>query len=154
MTSYRGLIEATAKTYGIDPNLLEAVVIAESNGCTDAFRFEPGFYVRYLKGKPEYAGQEPRRISSSYGLAQTMYTTAQQYGFSDQPEVLFVPDVGLKFGAMHLKHLLTWAGGDARKALAGYNGGQGNFMGSDAQRYASRVMKLYASVQQAHPEQV
>jgi soluble lytic murein transglycosylase-like protein len=150
VTPYRAEIVKAADDHEIDPDLLEAVVIAESSGQTDAFRFEPGFYRRYLEGKPEYAKANPRRVSSSYGLCQVMYTTAQQYGFQDLPEVLFQPAVGLQFGGLHLKRLLAWSKGDVRKALAAYNGGQGNYAATDPQRYATKVLKLYASVQAAH----
>jgi soluble lytic murein transglycosylase-like protein len=151
MTEYRALIEQIAGGHGIDPDLVEAVVIQESQACTDAFRYEPGFYERYLKGKPEYAGQNKRRISSSYGLCQVMFPTAQQYGFNDQPEVLFIPDTGLHYGCLHLRAMLRAFDGDTRKALEGYNGGRGNVdgKGPDA-AYAVKVLKLYASVQAVH----
>lgn len=150
MTPYRALIEQIAPQFKVDPNLLEAVVIAESNGCTDAFRYEPAFYEHYLKGKPEWLAWNPRRVSSSYGLAQVMFPTAKQYGFGDLPELLFIPDVGLTFGCQHLAKMLAWAEDDIRKALAAYNGGTGNWLGADAQKYAARVMKLYESVKAAH----
>lgn len=148
MTPYRPLIESVARGHGLDPNLVEAVVIAESNGCTDAFRFEPAFFDRYLKGKPEYVGQNPRRVSSSYGLMQCMYSTAQQYGFSDHPEALFFPEQGLQYGCLHLAHLLKKHGA-ARTALAAYNAGNPDYPAG--QKYASRVLKLYDSVTLAHP---
>jgi soluble lytic murein transglycosylase-like protein len=150
VTAYRDLIERVATGYALDPNLVEAVVIAESSGYTDAFRFEPDFYRRYLAAKPEYANQNPRRVSSSYGLMQVMYTTAQQHGYSGLPEGLFVPDVGLRYGCIHLVKMLTWADGEVRKALAAYNGGQGNWKATYPQQYASRVLKLHESVKAAH----
>jgi soluble lytic murein transglycosylase-like protein len=151
VTPYRALIEQTAAPLKLDPNLVEAVVVAESNGCTDAFRFEPAFYATYLKGKPEWQAWNPRRISSSYGLMQVMFPTAKQYGFGDLPELLFLPDVGLKYGCQHLAKMLAWADGDVRKALAAYNGGTGNWTGTDAQRYAARVGTLFESFKAAHP---
>lgn len=146
MTPYRALIEQVAQGHGLDPNFVEAIVIAESSGHTDAFRYEPGFYERYLKDKPEYAGQNPRRVSSSYGLMQVMFSTAQQYGYGSSPESLFIPEIGLQFGCTHLRLLLDWAQGDMRKAAAAYNGGKGNWNGVDPLRYAANVMKLYDTV--------
>jgi soluble lytic murein transglycosylase-like protein len=151
MTAYRALIEQIAEPYLLDANLVESVVIAESNGMTDAFRHEPDFWERYLKGKPEWASWNPRRASSSYGLCQVMYPTAKEYGFGDLPELLFIPDVGLKYGCLHLSKLLVWADGDVRRALAAYNGGKGNAAGTAPQRYAARVLKLYESVKAVHP---
>lgn len=151
MTAYRSLIERIAKGHGLDPNLVEATVLHESCGQTDAFRFEPRFYDKYLKGKPEYAGQNPRRISSSYGLMQCMYSTAQQYGYNDPPEHLFVPETGLHYGCLHLRAMLHKFNGNVRIALAAYNGGPGNISAPDPQRYAGEVLTLYRSVEKAHP---
>jgi soluble lytic murein transglycosylase-like protein len=151
MTPYRDLIVATAAGHGLDPNLVEAIVIAESSGCTDAFRYEPGFYRRYLESNPKYADQNPRRVSSSYGLMQVMFSTAQQYGFSEVPEALFVPETGLQYGCLHLKRLMAWAKGDTRKAAAAYNGGQGAWRGADPQAYAKKVLKLLETVELVHP---
>jgi soluble lytic murein transglycosylase-like protein len=151
MTPYRADIVTAADDHELDPNLVEAVVIAESSGHTDAFRYEPGFYATYIKGKPEYATWNPRRVASSYGLMQVMFTTAKLYGYGELPELLFLPDVGLKYGCLHLKRLLAWAKGDTRKALAAYNGGQGNHTAPQPQRYASKVLKLYESVKAVHP---
>jgi len=152
MTPYRDLIVSTAAGHGLDPNLVEALVLAESSGQTDAFRFEPGFFRRYLADSPTYAGQNPRRVSSSYGLCQVMLTTAQQYGFFEEPEELFKPAVGLQYGCLHLRRMLQWAQGDVRKALAAYNGGQGNWQATQPQRYASKVLKLLESVKAVHPD--
>jgi soluble lytic murein transglycosylase-like protein len=151
MTEYRTLVDSAARTYGIDANLIEAVVIAESSGRTDAFRFEPAFYERYLRDKPEYAGQIPRRISSSYGLMQVMYTTACGHGFQDYPELLFKPEVGLKYGCLHLAKMLTWADRNVPQALAGYNGGMGNWEGAMPQRYARHVLEILVAVELEQP---
>ena len=152
MTPYRALIEQIAPVYGLDPNLVEAVVIAESNGYTDAFRYEPEFFDRYLKAKAEWSGWNPRRASSSYGLMQCMFSTAKEHGFDDLPEILFIPEMGLKFGCLHLSAMIKKCGGNVREALASYNGGYGNRHGDRPQKYAARVLKLYASVQMAHPK--
>lgn len=125
-TAYRAEIRAAAAQWGLDPLLLEAQVLAESAGHTDAFRFEAGFWDRYLKMKPEWANQNARRVSSSYGLMQIMYPVAKEIGFAGQPEGLFVPEVGLYWGCKKMKQLVDWAGGDMTKALVAYNGGKGS----------------------------
>ena len=150
VTPYRKEIEGAAHERGLDPNLVEAVVICESSGRTDAFRFEPMFYERYLKGRPQWAGQNPRRVASSYGLMQVMYTTAVEHGFSyDAPEYLFIPTVGLDMGCTVLAAFLEWAGGDVLKALAAYNGGQGNWLGGQAQLYSKKVNRVLEEIQKA-----
>src|SRR5690349_19412236 len=85
---YRREIEEVARAHALDPDLIEAVVLTESSGRTDAFRHEPDFYRRYLQGKPEWAGTNPRRVASSYGLMQVMYPVAKELGFEGQPEDL------------------------------------------------------------------
>lgn len=135
-TRYRAEIETAATRYGLDPVLVEAIVVTESSGNTDAFRFEPDFWNRYLKGNPKYRHLNPRRVSSSYGLMQVMYCRLLEDKIAENdawaPELLFVPENGLDIGCAFFKELLTWAGTktpDARMqvlaALASYNGGRG-----------------------------
>lgn len=140
-TPYHDLIKQVATEHALDSTLVEAIVIQESyGGHTDAFRFEPAFYDRYLKGKPEWAGQNPRRIASSYGLMQVMYTTAVQDGFTGEPELLFIPYVGLDYGCRRLHYLLGWSTFNIPQALAAYNGGKGNWQADRPQRYALKVL--------------
>lgn len=147
-TDYRKEIEGAAHEHGLDPNLVEAVVICESSGRTDAFRFEPGFYERYIKGKPIWSGLNPRRIASSYGLMQVMYTTALEHGYPyPEPEKLFIPEVGLDWGCCVLAAFCEWAEGDVMKTLASYNGGKGNWMGGQAQVYSHKVNRVLEEIQ-------
>jgi soluble lytic murein transglycosylase-like protein len=134
---------------GVDPLLLEAISFRESTWRADAFRFEPGFYDRYMKGKPEWAGQIPRRVSSSYGLMQVMYPVAREHGFPGDPEGLFAPETNLQVGCQVLLKLFTWADGDIPKALAAYNGGKGNWTAPVPQEYSRRVMKHYEALRGA-----
>lgn len=146
----RPLIEAAARSYRLDPDLLEAVVWKESDYRADAFRFEPVFWERYLKSRRDYANAEPRRVSSSYGLVQVMYSTAVEHGFNREPEYLFLVGVNLDMGAKILAGLLKVEGGDPAKALEAYNGGRGNVdgQGPDA-RYALDVLKRYRAIRLA-----
>lgn len=149
MTEYRAEIERAAAAHGVDADLLEALVLTESSGRADAFRFEPEFYARYLQGKPAWAGKIPRRVSSSYGLTQVMYSTALEYGFSPraEPEALFIPAINLNLGARILASLLRWSRFNVRQALAGYNGGRGNWRATDPQTYAAKVLAHLAKIQ-------
>lgn len=145
-TLYRREIELAAKEHGLDPNVVEAVVVCESSGNADAFRWEPHFYKKYLAKNPAYAGQIPRRVSSSYGLMQIMLPTARDHGFAAEPEFLFVPGVNLDVGCQVLARLLKWADGDLAKALEAYNGGRGSIGSEATTRYASRVLLTLDSV--------
>lgn len=143
-TDYRTEIRAAAAQWGLDPLLLEAQVLVESGGYTDAFRFEQGFWMNYLKNKAEWAGQNARRVSSSYGLMQIMYPVAKEIGFVGKPEELFIPEVGLWWGCKKLKQLIEWADGDMQKALVAYNGGKGSASRTPyppmPARYAAKVL--------------
>jgi len=151
-TPYRHQIEGAGHEHGLDPDLIEALVICESIGCADAFRFERGFYLQYLKDNPKYAGHNPRRIASSYGLCQVMFTTAQLFDYPyEEPEYLFIPAINLEYGCRILGDLLEWADGDAMKALAGYNGGKGGWTSKDPQDYCKRVIRKFEEIQAARP---
>lgn len=133
MTDYHLEIVAVAAAHQLSPELLEAQVLVESSGRTDAFRFEPGILAQIHAGKlkPAHLPAHPvdRRIASSYGLLQVLFVTACDYGFTGEPEELFVPATGLEYGARHLAHLLERCGGDYLMAFAQYNGGlTGNTM--------------------------
>lgn len=131
---HRNAIESAAETAGLDSVLVAAVCWQESDFNADAIRFERDFWNRYMKKKPEYAGLNPRRYSSSYGLMQIMWVVAVERGFptTAPPELLFAPEIGLKWGCRQLKMLFEWAEGltgDSElvtfAALASYNGGRG-----------------------------
>jgi soluble lytic murein transglycosylase-like protein len=156
MTPYRADIEAAAKRHLLDPDLVEALVVVESSGQADAFRFEPAFYERYLEGKPEYRGAIPRRISSSYGLCQVMYPVARELGFKGQPEELFVPATSLEYGCRKLRALIDWSLGNVDAALAAYNGGKvGNRRAPYRnQRYVTKVIAARERVRAARREGV
>lgn len=118
---YRSEIQFWAKQHSVDAKLVEAIVLQESAGRADAFRYEPGFYDRYLRDNDQYRGQIPRRIASSYGLMQVMYTTAQMYGFHSEPEMLFLPNTNLDYGCRHVSTLLKRY--DFVRAIQAYNAG-------------------------------
>lgn len=144
MTAYRAEIETQASRYGLDPALVTAVVITESSGLTHAYRYEPGFWDRYLKHRPEWDGANPARVSASYGLMQVMFPVAVEFGYpkNDPPEYLFVPLIGLEYGCKVLKERMTWAGGNVRAALAAYNGGKGGNLPGGTLRNAAYADKV------------
>ncbi len=123
---FRREVEAASKANHLDPDLVQAVCEVESAGRTSAYRYEPKFWTKYLKGKPEWAGANPERVSASYGLAQVMFPVAKEHGFRSDPEALFMPQIGVTYGCIHLASLMAWAKNDTDKALSAYNAGKGN----------------------------
>lgn len=153
-------IQVAARAHQLDPLLVAAVVLQESGANADGFRHERNFWNRYLKRLPEWAGTNPRRVSSSYGLMQVMYPVARERGLAKDvpPERLFEPDVALEFGCRQLRYVMDWVdahfaqipGQDRlRAALASYNGGlQGpNALRPDNRAYADSVLRRYAALQ-------
>lgn len=157
---YRDLIRAVASRHGLDPRLVAAIVWQESAFQADAFRFEPGFWNRYLKKNPLYKHLNPRRVSSSYGLMQVMYCRVHEDKLTANdalpPEHLFEPETALETGCRLLAELLAWAKTRTSDpnmavlaALASYNGGRG---GNDPKtnsplrnlKYAREVSEKYA----------
>lgn len=132
---YKDDIGRIATQHGLEPYVVAAVVWQESAFNTDAYRFEPDFWNRYLKMKIQYRHLNPRRVSASYGLMQVMYPLVLEDKLTDNdalpPEHLFVPEHGLQTGCRHLASCIQWAtsfSADPMKivlsALAAYNGGR------------------------------
>ena len=143
MTDYQPEIEAAAKKYGLDPDLVTAVVVKESSGRTNAYRYEPDVW-GWFKDNPKNQGFNKYRAAASYGLMQVLFATATDYGWSSDPEYFFLPKVGLDMGCRHLAELIRWAKGDLLRALEAYNGGKGNANGKGADaEYARDVLAKY-----------
>ena len=119
----RVLARATAERYGLDPDLVLAVVAVESNF-------------------------EPRAVSKkgAQGLMQLMPATAGDLGVTDALD----PATNLDGGARYLQALLRLYKGDLRKALAAYNAGPGAVARHggvppyrETQEYVRKIMKQY-----------
>lgn len=158
-------IQAAAAKYALDPILVEALVVQESAGNCDAFRFEKDFWNRLMKPQAKYRGLNPRRYSSSYGLMQIMWAVATERGWSADlpPELLFVPETALDLGCKQLRHLFDLIKLKVPTAtpeqltnsvLASYNGGWGGNLPGAAplrqQRYATEVLAKYAQLVKEH----
>jgi len=105
---YRETVTGCAADYGVDPNLLAAVMKAESN---------------FDKNAVSNRGAR--------GLMQIMPDTgrwiAGQMGTRDfDPARLFEPETSIRLSAWYLADLMAEFSGDAVLALAAYNGGRGN----------------------------
>lgn len=175
MTPYRALIESIAPRHGLDPNLVEAVVLQESAADPWAWNPEPRYHwlwhVRAHKpfrvlsfaesaseappaDFPSLAGdrdQEWWGQQASWGLMQIMGAVAREHGYM-KPFLpsLCDPEANIEIGCAHLAQLMAWAGNPA-KALGAYNAGRAAWNLPAAVKYAQHALKLYASVQLAHP---
>ncbi len=106
--SYAPIIRGHARNYDLDPALLAAVIYQESK-----FR------------------ANSRSSSGAIGLMQLVPDTARGIairtgGSAFRTGDLLNPEINVRYGCWYLRHLLNKYEGDVRKALAAYNGGQGN----------------------------
>lgn len=104
---FRPLVNDVARQLGLDPNLMVALIAAES-----AF--------------------DPRAVSpkGAIGLMQLMPGTAQRYGVRPVPgaslrDRLMQPEINVRAGAQFLRDLLLMFPGRLDLALAAYNAGPG-----------------------------
>lgn len=120
----RALVERTATQYGVEVDLVDAIVIAESN-------------------------YDPHAVSpvGAVGLMQVMPATAADYGVHSVDK-LFEPQTNVRTGVRHLKRLLGQLG--IGKAVMAYNAGEGALSRHggfvtypETQRYTHRVLTNY-----------
>ncbi len=115
------MVRDMAPRYQLDPNLVLAVVEAES-----------GFNPKALSPK------------NAQGLMQLIPATAQRFGVAD----VWDPEQNLRGGMAYLRWLLDYFEGDVKLALAGYNAGEkavdrhgGVPPYQETQTYVKRIMR-------------
>jgi soluble lytic murein transglycosylase-like protein len=128
--AYEAIIQEAAAEYGLDANLIRAVMQTES-------AFHPYAVSR--------AGAE--------GLMQLMPALADEMGVSDS----FDPRENIMGGARYLKRLLDYHNGNLDLALASYNAGPGNverYGGippfRETRKYVKTIKALYARARRAN----
>lgn len=122
-THYDSLIHKEAKTNRLDPNLVKAVIRAESN---------------YNSNDVSSKG--------ACGLMQLMPQTAKLMGVKS----IFAPDQNIKAGTMYLRYMIDEFDGDLEMAIAAYNAGPGAVRKygkippyKETRNYVKNVLKYY-----------
>jgi soluble lytic murein transglycosylase-like protein len=120
---YSEQIRREAGRYGLDPNLVEAVIATESN-------FNP--WAVSSKG--------------ARGLMQLMPSTARRFGVKN----IHDPSENIQGGVQYLRYLLDLFGGDLVLTLAAYNAGEGVVQNlgrvpnyQETRQYVDRVLARY-----------
>jgi soluble lytic murein transglycosylase-like protein len=120
---FADLIETVALKHGVDPELVHAVVLAESGYRADA-----------------------RSNVGARGLMQVMPSTAKDFGIRN----LYDPQNNLEAGVQYLKFLLVRFPGDLKRAIAAYNAGPGavaKYRGippyRETQQYVNKVLQNF-----------
>ena len=126
-TQYDAIIEAEAKSAGVEPNLLRAVIVVES-----------GFNSRAVSKR------------GAVGLTQLMPDTATRFGVSNR----YDPQQNVRGGALYLGFLLNRFGQSVRLALAAFNAGEDAVARNSGQippfnetlEYVPKVLKVYQAL--------
>jgi soluble lytic murein transglycosylase-like protein len=127
---YSTLINGAAHTSGLEPALIQAVLVAES-------------------------GADPNAVSSrgASGLMQLMPATARQYGVQN----VFDPEQNIRAGSRYLRDLKDRYRNDLSLVLAAYNAGPGAVdqhggvvpPRKETLEYIPRVLKIYKRLREA-----
>jgi soluble lytic murein transglycosylase-like protein len=122
-------VRALAPDYGLDPNLILAIIQTESN-------FNP----------------RARSPANAQGLMQLIPSTAARFGVKDRTN----PVQNLHGGMAYVRWLLSFFQGDLKLSLAGYNAGEHaveKYLGvppyRETQNYIRKVMRAYG--RDSHP---
>jgi soluble lytic murein transglycosylase len=135
---YEQILKGHARNYRLEPALLAAVIYQESKFDADA---------------------ESR--SGAIGLMQLTPETAQGIalrtgGSRFELDDLYDPELNVRYGSWYLRHLLERYDGDLRKALAAYNGGQGNVdrgvVFAETREYVKSVIATRERYRKAYPD--
>lgn len=103
---YSDLIAQTAKTYDLDPQVIYATIMTESDGNPFAFRYEPA-----LK-------------DASLCMGQILISTARSLGFEGDPKEMYKPDVCIDLIGKYHRNMLDSYGELSPVELAkAYNSG-------------------------------
>lgn len=146
--SFKNLINDVAKSFNLDPVLVEAIIEIESAGKPMKVRFEPAW--NYLYQVDDYAKRlsitkntEKILQSCSWGLMQIMGSVAREIGFTEDMPVLCQPEKNIFYGCKKLKSLCNKYPIQA-DAIAAYNAGTPRMMANGRyfnQQYVDKVTK-------------
>jgi len=144
-------VSKVSEKYGLEPELVHAVIQIESAGNRFAIRHEPQWsYYWSVRELAEQVGSsintERSGQATSWGLMQVMGTVAREHGFRGWFPELCEVEGGIDYGCRHLKVMAERWGTDPARLYAAYNAGSvrmtdgGMFVN---QLHVDRFMRYY-----------
>ena len=134
---YEAIVTGHARNYRLEPALLAAVIYQESKFDPDAE--SPSGAIGLMQLTP----------ATAEGIA--LRTGGSRFELAD----LYVPELNIRYGSWYLRHLLDRYDGDLRRALAAYNGGQGNVdrgvLFAETRAYVQKVLEIREIYRTAYP---
>jgi soluble lytic murein transglycosylase len=125
---YEAIVVGHARNYRLEPALLAAVIYRESK--FDARAESSSGAIGLMQLTP----------ATARGIA--LRTGGSRFELSD----LYDPEINVRYGSWYLRHLLDRYDGDLAKALAAYNGGQGNVnrgvIFDETRAYVRKVLEI------------
>lgn len=129
------LITEISQKYGVDSELLQAIIAVESAYEPYRARYEPNY--KYVKTPDVYASAlyitpdtEAVFQKLSFGLTQVMGGLARELGYTDHLTKLFDPRTNLEYSCKYLAILQSKYGGNEDKIIAAYNAGSAKVLPS------------------------
>lgn len=122
------LIRPIEKNYNLPKNVLPAIIMKESSWNDNVVRYEPHYaWVCDVKGfaKRINSSEPTEQIMqmTSWGLCQVMGAVAREYNYQGWLTDLLKPELNIRYGALHLKQLLTRNPAGITDAISSYNQG-------------------------------
>lgn len=134
-------IQKYCDTYKLKPALIKAIIKKESSFKINAIRFE-----KHLKNAAWYnkhltATEKTNNFCyCSAGLMQVLFGIAKSYGYTGTPTGMIEPQYSIKYGIIHLKHLIDryWY---LEKVISAYNQGSDRTVGDIIKNLRERLEK-------------
>jgi len=166
-SEYDKIFCVAGRRFNVKKLLLKSIAICESSLDPNAYRFEPLYWDRYMAGKQEWEGQDPKLVSASHGLMQLMWPTALGLGFTGTKDDLCDPTTNVLLGAKLLRQLIDksvekrWVDkyywlSPLQVSLARWNGGGWRNPDENGvlrnQKYVRRVLKTWGELRKIEQE--
>lgn len=140
-------VDDIARRFGLNPNLVKAIIEVESDWRPYAIRYEPTYQhfskpahhakVHHITPRTEQVMQ-----ACSWGLMQVMGATAREMGYNLPMPLLCEPSIGVEYGVRYLASQLARYDNNVEDAVAAYNAGSARKAANGSYTNQSYVTKV------------